>query len=158
VPPLPVAHGVVNFGDGPLVILSEKQGGSHRGYAVGEKVGEFTLLAVNKNEIVLEFDGQRLSKKIEELMDRSEGQSGSPAPAAVTSSTVTTTRVEAVQASAQPKVESTANASGPGTVISGQIRACQPGEASPPGTVMNGLRKVVSETPFGKVCRWEPVQ
>jgi hypothetical protein len=37
-------------------------------------------------------------------------------------------------------------------------RACVPGDTTPPGTVQDGLRKVVSKTPFGESCRWEPAK
>jgi hypothetical protein len=41
---------------------------------------------------------------------------------------------------------------------SGQVKLCNPGDTSPAGAVVDGYRKVVTRTPFGEVCRWEPVQ
>lgn len=144
-PPLPVAHGVVNFGEGPVAILSAEPGAPHRGFMTGETVGEFKVVGLNHEEIVLEWDGRQIKRKFSEL------QSAASAPEAA---------MEAVRqpAPAKPTVEAPAREHGPGAVMAGEVRACVPGDTSPPGTVRNGLRKLVSDTPFGKVCRWEPVQ
>jgi hypothetical protein len=45
-----------------------------------------------------------------------------------------------------------------GVDTGGGIRACAPGDTAPAGTMSDGYRKIVSETPFGKVCRWEKVK
>jgi hypothetical protein len=160
-PPLPVLHGVANFGDGVLVILSEKPGAPHKSYTAGEKVGEFTLVAVNRDEIVLDFEGRKITRKFSELIDRNEP----PAAAAALSPAVAPSTVGAAapeepkpQAAPAPSTVSNASSSGPGVTLFGQVRACVPGDTTPPGTVVNGLRKVMTETPFGKVCRWEPAQ
>jgi len=146
-PPLPVAHGVMNLGDGPMVILSEAPGRPHRAYVPGEKVGEYKLISATNEEIVLEFDGRQVKKRIDELTDRSgkeESQHArSEAPAE-----------RQAQADRAPEPVS----AGPGKPITGEIRACVPGDTTPPGTVINGLRKIVNDTPFGKACRWEPVR
>jgi hypothetical protein len=149
VPPLPVAHGIVNFGGGPMVIFSEKPGAPQRGFSPGEKVGEFALVAVNNGEIVLEWEGQRVTKRLEELLDQSVNKSAEASER--------TERTRATQSQNAKPVTSPANPTGPGVVIAGEVRACVQGDSSPPGTVVNGLRKVVTETPFGKVCRWEPL-
>jgi hypothetical protein len=52
-PQFPIAYGVMNLGDGPTAILSEKPGAQHRGYKAGEKIGEFKLVALNNHEMVL---------------------------------------------------------------------------------------------------------
>ncbi|MBI4876733.1 MAG: hypothetical protein HY822_19020, partial [Acidobacteria bacterium] len=48
--------------------------------------------------------------------------------------------------------------SGPGAEVAPGMRACQPGDSSPVGTVVDGMRKVVTKTPFSVICRWEPVK
>jgi hypothetical protein len=146
-PQLPVAYGVMNLGDGPTAILSEKPGAQHRGYKAGEKIGEFKVVALNNKEIVLEWDGKYLKKNIEELADRTPI---AQAPAA-----------EPQQQAAEPaKTQSTSigKPEGPGTDMGNSTRACVPGDTSPPGTVQDGLRKVVTKTPFGESCRWEPAK
>jgi type II secretory pathway component PulC len=157
-PPLPVAHGMVNFGGGPMVILSERPGAPHRTYSAGEKIGEFTLVAINNDGVVLEFDGREIKKSLQELRGSAEGQPPVQAEQAPPPQQAVTTVETVVQPPAQTTVETPSVQSGPGVVISGQVRACLPNDPSPPGTVIDGLRKLVNQTPFGKVCRWEPVE
>jgi hypothetical protein len=47
---------------------------------------------------------------------------------------------------------------GPGVTMGGDFRACIPGDPTPVGTVIEGYRKIESNTPFGKACRWELVR
>lgn len=149
-PPLPVVHGVINLGDGPTAIMSPKPGAQHRAFRAGEVVGEFKLLAISDREIALEWDGKTIRKKVEELIDRSVApvakagaESAAPRPAAPPTG---------------PAISSASSAAGPGASMGAEAKACLPGDNSPPGAVINGMRKVVSESPFGKVCRWEPAK
>ena len=152
-PPLPVLYGVVDLGDGTTAILSEKSGAPHRAVLPGQKVGEFNLAAVNHEEIVLEWEGGKVTKKLADLIDRSAGRAAaSPeatprlpsAPAAASTTTITVT----------PAAVKT----GPGEPMGGELRACVAGDTSPSGTVVEGMRKLVTESLFGKVCRWEPAR
>lgn len=148
-PPLPVVHGVMDIGDGPIVMMSEKSGGRHRGVRVGEKIGEFKLVSVNKDEMVLGFEDRTVKKPLQELIDRSgaadagvvAGQSG---PAGGSAS-----------APAPPPVVSKPE---PGVKLTEDTATCQTGDPSPAGAVVNGMRKVVFQTPFGNACRWEAVK
>ncbi len=149
-PPLPMAHGVFLFGDTPTVILSDKAGGAHKGYHPGQTIGEFKLLAVNNKEIEFEWDGKKVKRNLQDLLE--EGAKSAPPPAP-------TAPVAAAPAAAAPAAStSLASKGGPGTDIGGTVRACTPGDTSPAGTVQDGMKKIVSESPFGKVCRWEPVK
>lgn len=148
VPPMPVLYGVMDLGDGPVVILSEKQGGVNRGYSLGEKVGDFTLVALDNDELVLGWEGQEIRKKLLELRPKP----GTPAPPAA---------IAAAAASPGAVVQSVtalADAAGPGPQVTANMRACVAGDTSPAGTVKDGYRKVLSQTPFGSNCRWEPVK
>src|SRR5690242_11970701 len=69
-PPLPFAYGIMDFGAGPTIIMAEKSGMPHHGYHIGDKVGEFKLLAVNGRELTLDWDGKEIKKKLEELEDK----------------------------------------------------------------------------------------
>ena len=40
----------------------------------------------------------------------------------------------------------------------GGVKPCVAGDNQPPGTVVAGYKKVVSQTPFGAACRWEPAK
>jgi hypothetical protein len=148
-PGLPVAYGVMNLGDGPTAILSVKPGAEHKAYRAGERVGEFKVVAMNNQEILFEWEGKHVKKRLEELMDK---RSPAPAPAQ-----------EAPQQAPPAAAGSTSLGSGgtkagPGADMGNQTRACVPGDETPAGTVQDGMRKVVTKTPFGEQCRWEPVK
>lgn len=148
-PPLPVFHGILNLGDGPTAILSETKTALHRDFRPGEKIGEFTLVAVNSNEIVLEWDGKQIHKSLDELIDRSAPAADTaPAPVA-----------QAAAAAPPPQQQSQVPARAePGVDIGRGLHACIPGDPSPAGTTMNGLRKVVEPGMFGQQCWWEPAK
>lgn len=150
-PAFPVAHGVLNLGDGPVAILSEKTGSPHRGYHPGEKVGEFKLAGVSPQELVFEWEGQRITKRVEELRERTASETG--ATSAPGAESVRPAAMQATSVTVAPE-----RPLGPGESAGGGVRACQPGDSTPPGTVVDGMRKMVSVSPFGKVCRWEPVK
>jgi hypothetical protein len=143
-PPLPLFYGLLSLpGSGPLVIMSEKSGEPEKGVRFGEKVGEFTLVAANADEVVLEWEGQQIRKKPSELEakepERASAAAGpTPRPAA-----------------AQQPVR---NETGPGTKDLGNKgwKACQPGDTSPAGTVRDGMIKVMRALPIGVNCHWEP--
>jgi hypothetical protein len=141
-PPLPVAYGVMDLGAGPTAILAEKPGAQHRGYRTGEMIGAFKILGMNNHEILFDWDGQPVKKTLQELAEKKstipvEAAPENPAPAAAPAST----------AIAAPK--------GPGSDLGNETRACVPGDTNAPGTVQDGMRKVVTKSPFGDVCRWE---
>lgn len=141
-PPLPVFHGAMNLGDGPIAIMSEKANTPHREFRAGGQIGEFKLVAISPREVLLDWEGKQVAQGIEQLKEAApEAQQAAQ-----------TQRTEA-PAAAQPKVQA-----GPGTDIGKGVRACVPNDSTPPGTVVDGLRKVVTDSPFGAVCRWEPVR
>ena len=67
-PPMPVAHGVLDLGSGPTAILSERQGtATQRGYRSGERVGELLIVSVTADELVFEWEGERIRRSLDEL-------------------------------------------------------------------------------------------
>ena len=147
-PALPLVHGVLDLGDGAIAIMSAKKGDGQRRYRSGETIGEFKLVEISSRQLVLEWDGKQIAKKLDDLIDRSEpAAAAGDAPRAAT------------QAAASPKaVSASANPSAPGIDMGAGLRACQRGDTSPAGTIVNGMKKVISNSPFGQICRWEPVQ
>jgi hypothetical protein len=143
-PALPVIRGVLYI-DGPTAIMSEKAGGSQKEVRPGEQIGEFKLLAVNTEEVVLEWNGEQVRRRVSELRDRSEA---APPPAAAS------TPQPAVQLNKPAVIQKT---TGPGVDMGAGRKACSPGDAAntPDGTVVDGLKKVSWDTPFGKGCAWE---
>ena len=146
-PPLPVVHGVMDIGDGPIVMMSEKSGGRHRGVHVGEKIGEFKLVSVYKNDLVLGFEDRTVKKTLQELIDRGGVEAGAVAGQTGPAGGASSTPVPAVVGKAEPNVK-----------LSEDTATCQTNDPSPAGTVVNGMRKVVMATPFGNACRWEAVK
>jgi hypothetical protein len=150
-PPLPFQYGVIDFGGGPTVVLAEKPGAAQHGYHIGDKIGPFKLLGVNRTDILFEWDDKPVQKKLSDLVDKS----------AATAAAAVTTDVNRTGASAPtplaPKSMVPVEAK-PGVSVGNDIKACLPGDTSPAGTMAEGMKKIVSATPFGQSCRWEPAK
>lgn len=146
-PKLPVFYGLVNMGSGPFAIMTAQPGGEHKHVRFGENIGDFKLVSVGREQIVLEWRGEKVVRKIAELIERTE-----QAPAA-----------EAAAPAAPPKpatasLVAPAKQTGPGVDVGAGHRACQPGDTSPAGSVVDGYRKAERDSPFGKMCQWELVK
>lgn len=146
-PPLPVAHGILDLGAGPTVILSDAANGAQRGYRVGDDYGDFRIVQITASSVVFEWENERFRRTLEEMKPKESAAPETPA------------RTAARPAKPKPAANVIGGEDKPGPSdidMGGGIRACKPGDDSPPGTVVGGYRKVVSQTPFGRVCRWEP--
>lgn len=146
-PPLPVLHGVINFGDGPMAMMSEDAGAKQGSYKAGDSIGEFKVVNVSKEKITFEWDGKEVVKTAAEL------KSQTPAPAKKS----TRDNVPKAQAAVESTPPPPPSKPGPGKDTGGRERACQPGEKSPDGTVVDGWVKKTTYSPMGAVCYWEPV-
>lgn len=144
-PPLPVYHGQMNIGTGPMAILSEKANSQHQALHPGESIGQFKLVDVTTEEIVFEWEGKVIRKNVDELLDRTATTAVAAAPA----------RTE--QPSAPTPSPVAKSATGPGADTGRGFKVCDPNDNTPVGTVVDGYRKVENATPFGKACRWDPV-
>ena len=148
-PPLPVSFGMVDLGDGPKALLAEKPGAPHKAYKPGDSVGAFKVVAMNHKEILFDWDGQPVLKTFAELaaakptVPASGHMEATPAPAAAAEASRTT---------------SLSGPKGPGADLGNDSKACVAGDSTPAGAVQDGFRKVVTKSPFGEVCRWEPVK
>ena len=146
-PELPRYHGQMNLGDGPLALLVEKPGMAEKAIKAGETIGQFKLVDVNTNEITFQwnFNGETIRRTLGQLIDRT----------AVAQSAVDVRSANNAQsAPAAPVVKSNLGA---GEATQFGFKQCLPDDSSPEGTVDHGFKKVVSQTPFGKACRWDPV-
>jgi len=142
-PPLPIVRGILNL-DGVTAIMSENPKATQKEVHPGETIGEFKLLAINNQEIVLEWDGQQLRRRVSELFDHTIPEPAAPAASAPSPAT------------APKPVPTVTQKSGPGVDMGAGRKACIAGDSSPVGTVVDGLKKVTWETPFGQGCAWEP--
>ena len=156
IPAFPLAYGVLMMADPPIIMMAPKKGDGQKGYRAGERIADFKIVNFDSRTIVFEWDGQKFTKNIQELVDRDaqsaallnrQNTPAAPEPAAT-----------APAASAQNLSTAGSSSQGPGIDTGGGIRACTAGDTAAPGTVSDGFRKIVSETPFGKVCRWEKVK
>jgi hypothetical protein len=143
-PPLPLYHGQMNIGTGPMASLSEKPNSAGVFLHPGETIGQFKLVDVNSNEITLEWEGKTIRKNVDELLDR--GATQQPVAQAA--------RTEQPAAPAPAAVKTP---TGPGADTGAGFKRCEPSDSTPAGTVVDGYRKVVNPTPFGEACRWDPV-
>ena len=151
-PPLPVVQGLMMMGD-PGIIMTEKPGAGQKTYRQGEQVGAFKLVAFDASRVVLDWNGEKVERKLEDLLEKT----AVPAPAAENAAAAS------APAPAPPTVSNTvsspaATVQGPGIDIGGGFRGCLQNDSTPSGTIRDGLRKVEIATPFGKSCRWEPVR
>lgn len=150
IPPLPVYHGMMNFGDteGVIVILSPANSRQQKSIHPGETIGEFKLLAVSKDGIDLEWRDQKVHKTLEEMADHGRGKPDGSQPADAGAAAP-----PPVRQPAPPPAER-----GPAAADEGNgIHRCQENDTTAPGTVVGNLRKIVKPGLFGPVCYWEPV-
>lgn len=143
-PPLPRYYGQMNL-DGVTAILSEAANSQQTSVKPGETIGQFKLVDVSTQEIVFEWNGGLVRKRLDELTDR--GGAASNAPAVAT----------ARQAPPPPPAPVIKTQIGPGTVTPQGFRTCDPNDSTPDGAVVDGFRKASYSTPFGSACRWDPV-
>jgi len=150
-PALPAVHGVMDIGDGPIVVMSDKPGARHRGVRPGEKIGEFKLISANNEELVLGWEDRTVKKKLGELIDRGGDSAPGQAQAGAQAAPAAAVAAAPPPAAAPAKAE-------PGVKLTEGISSCQTNDPSPAGTVVNGMRKVIRQTPFGPSCIWEAVK
>ena len=148
-PPLPRYYGMMNFGQGPRIVLAAASGQPQKTYMLGDKIGDFTLFSASNSELVFEWDGKKVPAKIADLKDKEPVHE---APM----TTVAKSEMPAAKPAAPAVVGG--NVNGPGKDLGETVKACQPGDTSPNGAVVAGFRKIISKTPFGDSCRWERVQ
>ena len=155
VPRFPTARGVMLWdGVPPTVVLSERPGGAQKGYHPGDTIGEWQIISVDNQYVVLGWDGKEYKKRLDELLDKTTLTTAEAAPAAGNAAAN-------VMNTSTPQVQSlsTSTPQGPGADMGGNARACVAGDTSPAGAIVNGMRKVVTQSPFGgSTCRWEQVK
>jgi len=166
-PPLPVLYGVLGLAGGTRALMAEKMGVASKPVHAGDTIGEFKIVSLDPQSVVFDWDGKQISRKIEDLIDRSSRTEGGaqPGPAAVQSQSIGIApqqQSQQQQQGNQPQQPAyQPGQPGPGVEVGapGQSsRACRQGDNSPAGTVVDGYRKTVSATPFGNSCRWVPAQ
>jgi hypothetical protein len=144
-PPLPVYHGQMNLGAGPMAILSVSKDSAHQAIRPGEPIGPFKLVEASPDELTFDWNGQIVKKSVDELSRVTDA----PAPQAA----AVDSRTAAAPAPAAPPPP---QMKGPGDLNNDGSRMCTMSDGLDAGTVKEGFKKVVFQTPFGPGCRWEP--
>jgi hypothetical protein len=140
-PALPHYYGQMNL-DGVSAILSEGANSPQTSVKLGDTIGQFKLVDVSTQEIVFEWNGELVRRRLDQVTDRS---SNAPVVSAST------------QAPPPPPAPVIKTPLGPGELAPQGYKACNPNDNMADGTVVDGFRKASYSTPFGSACRWDPV-
>jgi hypothetical protein len=169
-PPLPVMYGVMGLPSGVRALMAEKAGAASHPVRAGETIGDFKVLSLDAQNIVFEWDGKSVPRKVEDLMDRSTTASatgqGGPAVASngapLRQTPVQLTQQEILNQPPPPTAQPASSVPPKLGIDIGAPgrpeRSCTPDDTSPSGTVLDGFRKQVTNTIFGPQCRWLPTQ
>ncbi len=178
-PPLPRYHGQMAIGEPVALLSAEKL--DQKGYHAGDEIGDFKIVSFDREKIAFEWMGKTVERKLADLAPKEvvaappRGQAPAPAaakaqPAATANASASSGFTSAAPASASAVTSLAGGASsdgkpgasktpaGMGDDIGGGAHGCLPGDSSPSGTIREGFRKVVMESMFGSICKWEPVK
>lgn len=154
-PPLPVVYGVMGLPSGTKAIMSEKAGAPSTTIRSGDSIGEFKIAALDTQNVTFEWNGKQLTRKLDDLIDRSSSQTaatGGPAAAAAAPSGPAVARPAPPLAPAAPSRPATSADLGESTTS--MTRAIKPGDTSAAGSMVDGYRKTCITTSFGTQCQW----
>lgn len=166
VPPMPVYHGQMSLGT-PVIILSA-DGVQQKGYAVGDVIGEFKILAFDREHVTFGWNGKELERELASLVPKepeqrrsAPKQNAAPAPQPAPSSGRAAASARSSPPTSPAKSPAAASARGKANPLFGQPLganyACLPSDTSPAGTVVDGYKKVIIQSLMGE-CYWEPVK
>jgi hypothetical protein len=116
--------------------------------------------------VTFDWDGQQISKPVDDLIDRSTAAPTAAAPPGAAAPSpapgpqapagglapVNSSNAGASTNVTSPKIGREVGAAG------ASVRGCIAGDASPAGTVIEGYRKQIVSTPFGNQCSWIPAK
>ncbi len=162
-PPLPSLSGVLNIGGGPIALMTLDTSRPYKPIRVGEKIGEFQLLAVAADEITLEWEGEAIHAAVSDLLARpAAAQPGQTAFGAASGASGASGAGQSPAAA----VSTTETVSRPGEYrigpamqgANGTIYVSLPGDTAPHGTTYQGKRKVVQRGLMGTTSWWEDIK
>ena len=135
-PPLPVVYGVMGLPSGVRAIMAEKPGQQSRSIRSGDTIGDFKVLALDSQTVKFEWNGKEVSRRIDELVDRSNPNAGNgPANSGP---------------AAPPPPPATASANRPATAPPAALaNATHNTDGSYTETDKEGRRWTLTPTPFG---------
>jgi hypothetical protein len=158
-PPLPSFHGMMDLGDpqGPVALITENDAPGHEEVHAGEMIGEFKLVAFNRKEMTLDWQGRTLHKLLND--GGSAAAKAKPAPAGGPEPLPLNGVVpgQAPQQSVYDDPKPQTRELGPGPQMTDSVKACQAGDSSAVGSVSDGFRKEINNSPMGPQCLWRAV-
>jgi hypothetical protein len=162
-PDLPVLSGVMDLGEGPIVLMADSSKGIPRPVAVGEKIGEYTFLGLAGNKLKLAWQGEQIEVSQDSLAGETErgasaaarSAGGASGGSAARRAVANRRRAAVAETKAQPDTRKEIGGRySIGTEIRPGVFRADPRDASPAGTEFEGYRKVVNPTPFGNQSWW----
>lgn len=173
-PALPVMFGMIVFGNDISILLAEGVGGTQKSYRQGDEIGAFKILSLSRDTIKFRWKDKEVEKAVAELKPTAEQRAaagvdgrapaagGAPSVANLTGARGADAAQELARRQQEEEAKrasnNNANRGTPGADVGNGMRFCAPGDDSPSGTVSGGFRKVISQSPFGRSCRWEPAR
>lgn len=162
-PPEPILFGTMDLGSGPLALMSEAQGRGYRQVHIGEPIGGYKLVAVEGQNVSLEWAGGQIKLDAAESASRAsastaQAPSAAPPPAPAAGRTAGASPVVSPAASSPASTGGGVLSRYPGlrTVLTPEQAADL--DREPIGTIRNGKRKQMMASPFGVQIYWEDVK
>jgi hypothetical protein len=154
-PPLPMLYGVMGMPSGAQALIAEGKGEAGHPVRAGESVGEFKILALDTQNITFGWNGKEVSRKVDELIDRTPENGGGARAASAAA--------PGGPAAPPPAPVTNSNATGKhGPIQVGSpiepAYNCLGNDNSPAGTVDDGFRKTILPSPFGSMCKWVAIR
>lgn len=165
-PPEPILFGTMNLGSGQLALMSEGQGRGFRQVHIGEAIGAYKLVAVEGQQVSLEWAGGRIRLDAAESASRARSASSSAAGVAPPGPSSTPTAGPKTPSSATVVSPTAPSSSAATSALLGRFPELRGAtkeqladlEREPPGTIRDGKRKRVTAWPFGVQVWWEDVK
>ena len=149
VPPMPAYYGQMAIGQ-PVILLSVN-GAPQKSFHVGDKVGEFTLAAFDRDTLTLEWNDKTLVKNVKELTAKEPERPAIQAPPVAAAPAANNAKSLTKMGGNTPKQDP---ALGP---MNGRFATCLAEDTSPDGTIKDGFRKKIVPGMMGVTCMWEPI-
>ncbi len=154
-PPLPIVFGVMGLPSGVKAIMAEKPGAPSTTVKAGETLGEFKIVALDTTSVTFDWTGKQITRKIDDLIDRSGGQSASGGNQPAMASQQQQSGPAAPPPPPAPlSVNNHPTSADLGDEMSPTMRNCKAGDTSPYGSVVDGYKKTSVPFAFGPLCRW----
>ena len=154
-PALPLYYGQIHFGGPPVIELRLASAKEQKGYAAGDKVGEFTVVAFDTSTVTLEWNGEQLVRNLADLKPK-DATPPAQLVAAAPQASPQTQQSGVLAIGASNAASNIPAAVGPD--VGGGYYGCKADDTTPSGTIVNGYQKTSVRGLMGNSCRWEQVK